>query len=114
MAVVTNLWGDGSLWGDGDVWNGKNYSPIEYVANQEIQCHRLSIKLTKTGSTDFVLHHLVARLSRIRQAAFTHIAYIDKVTPSRHLSVRLSHQGSEFILSELTLLASRKRHQPRG
>ena len=112
--LVTNRWGDTSHWGDGDLWDGENLSPVEYIANKELQCHRLSVKLTKTGSTNFVLHNLVARLSRIRQGGHTHMAYIDEVTPSRHLSIKVKHTGSEFILSYLYLLASRKKHQPRG
>ena len=112
--MATNLWGDGSLWGDGDVWNGENYSPIEYLATQEVQCHRLSIKVTKTGSSKFVLHNLVARLSKTRLDGFTHMAYVDKVTPSRHISLSVAHRGSEFILSAIRLIASRKKHQPRG
>jgi len=119
MAVYLWLWGDTSLgpartWGNGDLWNGATTIPVPYLANQEVTCHRLSLVINKTGSTEFVIHRLTVRLATISQSTLPFIAFVDKVTPSEFLSVKISRVGAEFIVSRIQIIASRKKHQPVG
>ena len=114
------LWGDGSLYGDGDRYTSTEGIPFEYKVEKEVQCHRLSVKLSYTASSiagapeAFRIHDIRVRLAPIRQSEYTHQAYVDKVTPSERLAVAVTHSGSEFIISHIQLRASRKRHQPKG
>jgi hypothetical protein len=114
------LWGDGSLWGDGDLYTFIGNVPFAYSADQEVQPHRLSLRLNYTafgvvGFLDgFRIHSLRLRLAPGRQAVFTHDAFIDGVVNSTRIAVALTHSGSEFIVSHIQLIASRKKHMPKG
>jgi hypothetical protein len=113
-------WGDGGLYGDGALYNDFNENSTDYVVEQEVQCHRLSVRLTFTpslapGTTGaFRIHDVRVRLSPIRQGSFTHEAFFDLTTPSQHLSAVVKHSGSEFVISNVQLFAQRKKHQPIG
>lgn len=100
MSVVYALWGDGSLWGDGDVWNGLTSTSTEYSANYETQCHRLSLRINKTGSTEFALKYVEARLSRIRFTALKYSAFTE--VQAHRLSVKVTKTGStDFIIARV-------------
>lgn len=118
--MAANLWGDGSLWGDGDLWVAFAAESVEHIVEKEQQCHRLSLKVTYTASPipgvteAFNIHDVRVRLSKIRQGSYTYETFVDATTPSERLGIRVSHAGSEFIISNMQLLASRKQHQPKG
>lgn len=120
MPITPAFWGDGSLYGDGDYYYEPANGPAEYVVEQEVHCHRLSVRVNYTsaaiaGATEsFRLHDLRARVAPDRQASYTYEAFVDATTPSERISILVSHSGSEFIISHLQLVAQTKKHQPKG
>ena len=50
MPITPATWGDGSLYGDGDYYYEPGNSPAEYVVEQEVHCHRLSVRLSYTSA----------------------------------------------------------------
>ena len=117
--MVLHYWGDGSVYGDGDL-----YTPLarntEYGVEYETRYHRVSIRLEYTaeavsGAADaFVIHSIRLRLGERAQQSFTHEVFVDCVSNSERVSAKVSHAGSEFILSSMQLIAQRKRKQPKG
>lgn len=117
---MPNTWGNGDLWGDGGLYDTTEGDSGEYSAERELHYHRVSLRVNYTaevipgGSDAFRIYDLRLRLAPDRQASFTHEAFVDATTPSERLSLRITHAGSEFNVNHLQLIASRKKHQPKG
>jgi hypothetical protein len=107
------------IHGDGDLYSA-DLQALNYAANQEAHMHRISVRLTYTaavipgGGEVFKIYDIRLRVAEDRQGSFTHEAFIDATTPSQRIAVKLSHSGSEFIVSHIQLIAQRKKHQPIG
>ena len=119
MPLDLDYYGDPIFYGDIDLYhNDFTDSPLDFYAFREVQCHRLSCRITYTPTPGlhgaFKIHSVRPRLSPIRQGSFTHESFVDAITPSQHLAVRITHSGSEFILSHLQLITQRKKKQPVG
>lgn len=117
--MTLNYWGDGSLYGDGDLYTAIA-GASEYGAEYETQGHRVSLRLTYTAnvaagtSEAFIIHALRLRLGTRQQRSFTHEVFVDRVIGTERVSLKVSHSGSEFIISSMQLIAQRKRKQPKG
>lgn len=111
---------DFGIYGDGDIYESDANVSLAYSVEREVHGHRISVRLRYTaslipgGSEAFRLHDLRLRLAPDSQFSFTHEAFIDRVTPSNRLSVRVTHTGSEFNINHIQLIAQRKKHQPIG
>lgn len=120
MPITSAYWGDGSLYGDGDYYFSIEGTPFQFSVEQEVHCHRLSVRVTYTAAAipgageAFRIHDLRARVAPDSQDAFTHEAFVDATTPSERISAVVNYRGAEFILSHLQLIAQRKKHQPKG
>lgn len=119
--MALDTWGNGDLWGDGSIYNSLEGVSVEYVGNDETSVvHRLSVKVTYTavivpGASDvFAIHSIRPRLSSIAQAPQGYEAFADVVTPSERISTVVRHSGSELVISNIRLIAQRKKHQPKG
>lgn len=111
---------DSGIYGDGDIYESNVGTPLDFVAEQEVHGHRVSVRINYTAAVipgegeAFRVHDIRLRDAPDRQGSFTHEAFIDAITPSTHVSAKVKHSGSEFILSHMQLIAQRKKHQPIG
>ncbi len=121
MAIEQPYWGDGSYWGDGDYWTSIVGSSVEHVTEYEtIFPHYLSLRLNYTATVTpgeveaFVIHSARLRTREGPQRADSHYTFVDRVTPSERVALRLEHTGSEFIVSHMQIIAQPKRKQQHG
>ena len=113
---------DGSIYDDGTKYVGTTITPTEYVAENEVHCHRLSVRLDYTaviipGSDEsFRIHSLRPRVAPDSQQSFTHEAFVDGTTPSERLSCLVHYTGfvTDFQIYNIQVIAQTKKHQPKG
>jgi hypothetical protein len=114
------LYDDGSLYDGGSLYVSLEGVPFEYLVEREVHCHRVSARINYTAQTTpgfdeaFRIHDIRLRVAPDSQSSFTHEAFIDGTTPSERLAARVTHTGSEFIISNIQLFAQRKKHQPKS
>ena len=111
---------DGSIYDDGTLYLDTDGVPCNYSVEHELHYHRISARVNYLatiipGTAEaFRIFSLRLRVAPDSQFSFSHEAFVDATTPSEYLAAKVNHNGSEFIISNIQLIAQRKRKQPVG
>jgi hypothetical protein len=111
---------DGSIYDDGTKYSDVDGVPLSFGVEHELHYHRISARINYTATTTpgsieaFRIFELRLRVAPDSQQSFSHESFVDMTTPSQRIAAVLHHSGSNFTISNIQLIAQRKKHQPIG
>lgn len=109
------LWGDGSKWGDGDLWC-RQFGSQRYISDpiDSKLFHRVSLKLSVTNGTGFLLDRTSVLVRQQADQSFTYEAFTDVATLSK-VSVQVSvANNTGFVINQIVPYVNLKKHDSIG
>ncbi len=118
--MALGKWGDGGTWGHAAPNNFWNDATQEFSRREALfdigKMHRVSVKFTYINATDIsprVSNVSVLLKSQKGQQLFTHEALFDRQIGIISLSIQHGG-GTDFVISNVQLLAQQEKQRPRG